>query len=68
MFQRGQTVKYFYSPRDIGYTEIVIEDVHDGKAFSTSGSFGDMGPFLMTFDATTGMGIGEYEGTHIEAL
>jgi len=43
----------------------VVEMVKDGIAIMSSGEFGGMGPFSMTFKADSGKGTGEYFGTHI---
>ncbi|MCK5016713.1 MAG: hypothetical protein KAS32_06515 [Candidatus Peribacteraceae bacterium] len=63
MFKAGK--QYLHINGDIT-TIIEIEQVTPNNvAIATSGSFGDMGPFTMTFDATTGKGIGDYTHTEI---
>lgn len=62
MFNVGDKVTYI---NDYIANPIVIEQIVNGIAIATSGSFGDMGPFSMTFDASTGKGVKEYAGTRI---
>lgn len=62
MFKQGDNVTYINGQVA---NHIVIEMVTNGTARSTSGQFADLGPFSMTFDATTGEGTGEYVGTRI---
>jgi len=68
MFTKGQIVNYYDDFHTLPTSQITIENVRDGKAIATSGSFGDMGPFLMEFDAETGEGLGLYVGTRIESI
>lgn len=67
MIEKGE--KYGYNVDDTGVVNtITIERVTDGVAYSTSGQVMDMGPFSMTFDALTGLGIGIYAGTFLSCI
>ena len=69
MFKKGEKVLYYaYADMKEPSSVIEIENVYNGMAMSTSGSFGDMGPFLMKFDAESGEGLELYEGAKIEKL
>lgn len=70
-FQAGEKVAYVTAEGRQG-KPVTLERLCPGddrmEVHATSGSFGDMGPFLMRFDAETGEGLGDYEGTKIEKL
>ena len=65
--EAGKYYTYYYSADAVG-TDIKIERVKNGIAFATSGSFGDMGPFTMRFDAKTGEGLGDYAGSFLREI
>jgi len=69
MFSKGELVNYYYNNlQTLPTNKITIERVVNGKAISTSGSFGDMGPFKMEFDIETGNGVGMYAGACIRPI
>ncbi len=60
-----ETYKYFYEDGKQGH-DVKIERTCLGSAYATSEAVGDMGPFTMKFNASTGEGKGQYVGTHLE--
>ena len=64
-FKPGEEVLYI----SCGFSNrITLERAIGNDVVATSGSFGDMGPFLMRFDSRTGEGVGQYVGSKIEKI
>ena len=67
MLEQGKTYAYFYEAGKRG-NDVTITNINNGIALAMSGEFGDMGPFAMHFDVTTGKGRGNYVGAHLETI
>lgn len=66
MFYKGETVNYFLdADTEEPTSKITITNVYNNIASALSGSFDGI-QFLMTFDAETGEGVGQYKGARIE--
>lgn len=66
--QAGETYGYVTHEGRMASLVKIMHVTDKGIAQCYSGSAGGMGPFLMTFDAETGEGVGNYARTRLVVM